>query len=73
MDTCICLAESLCCPPETMVTLLISYTLMQNKKLKKKKDPEEKGLRHRHTGHFLKPLPCSGVCGPPPQHSGLSP
>ena len=25
MDTCICMAESLCCPPET-ITLLISYT-----------------------------------------------
>ena len=24
MDTCICMAESLCCPPET-VTLLVSY------------------------------------------------
>lgn len=22
-------------------------------------------MRHRHTGHFLKPLPCSGVCWPP--------
>ena len=42
--------------------------LMQNKKFKQKKiffNPEEKGLRHRHTGHFLKPLPCSGVCWPP--------
>ena len=26
-DTCVCLAESLCCPPETTVTLLIGYTL----------------------------------------------
>ena len=26
MDTCICMAESLCCPPETTTTLLISYT-----------------------------------------------
>ena len=26
MDTCICLAESLCCPPETITTLLIVYT-----------------------------------------------
>ena len=30
MDTCI--AESLCCPPETLTTLLISYTSIQNKK-----------------------------------------
>ena len=25
MDTCICMAESLCCPPETITTSLISY------------------------------------------------
>ena len=33
VDTCIWMAESLCCPPETMTTLLIGYTLIQNKKL----------------------------------------
>ena len=32
---CICTAESLCCSPETITTLLISYTPIQNKKLKK--------------------------------------
>ena len=32
MDTCICLAESLYCPPET-VTLLTGYTPIQNQKL----------------------------------------
>ena len=32
MDTCICLAESLYCPPET-VTLLTGYTPRQNQKL----------------------------------------
>ena len=26
MDTGICKAESLCCPPETITTLLIDYT-----------------------------------------------
>ena len=26
MNTCICMAESPCCPPETITTLLISYT-----------------------------------------------
>ena len=26
MDTCICTAESLCCPAETITTLLIGYT-----------------------------------------------
>ena len=34
MDTSICMAESLCCSPETTTTLLISYTPIQNKKLK---------------------------------------
>ena len=36
MDTCIWMAGSLCRPPETNMTLLISYTPTQNKKLKKK-------------------------------------
>ena len=27
MDTYICMAESLCCPPETITTLLIDYVL----------------------------------------------
>ena len=26
MDTCICMAESLCCPPETIIMLSIVYT-----------------------------------------------
>jgi len=30
MDTRICVAESLCCSPETTTTLLISYTSLQN-------------------------------------------
>ena len=34
MDTSICMAESLCCSIETTTTLLISYTPIQNKKLK---------------------------------------
>ena len=44
MDTCICLAESHHSSPETITTLLIDYTPIQNKKLKvwrgkkKKKD-----------------------------------
>ena len=32
MDTCIYMAESLQCSPETITTLLIGYTLIQNKK-----------------------------------------
>ena len=35
MDTCVCIAESLCCSTETITTLVISYTPIQNKKLKK--------------------------------------
>ena len=34
MDTCICMAESLHCSPESITTLLIGYTPIQNKKLK---------------------------------------
>ena len=33
MDTYICMVESPPCPPETTITLLIGYTLMQKKKL----------------------------------------
>ena len=32
MDTCVCMAESLCCPPETLTTLLNGYTPISNKK-----------------------------------------
>ena len=32
MDTCMCMAKSLCCSLETMTTLLIGYTPIQNKK-----------------------------------------
>ena len=35
MDTCVCMAESLHCSLETVTTLLISYTQVQNKKLNK--------------------------------------
>ena len=35
MDTCMCMTESLGCLPETITTLLIGYTPIQNKKLKK--------------------------------------
>ena len=34
-DTCICMAESLCCSPEIVTTLLIGYTPMQNKQILK--------------------------------------
>ena len=42
MDTCIHMAESLCCPPETIMTLLIGCTPKQNK-LKKIVIIESKG------------------------------
>ena len=37
IDPCICMAESLRCPPEITTTLLIGYTSIQNKKIKVKK------------------------------------
>lgn len=36
-DTCVCVAESLHCPPET-ITLFIGSVPIPNKKLKKKKE-----------------------------------
>ena len=33
MDTCICMAESLRCSPETIRALLIGYTAIQNEKV----------------------------------------
>ena len=36
-DTWICMAESLHCPPEAIITLLTSYTLTQNKNFKRKR------------------------------------
>ena len=35
MDTCVCMAESFCYPPETITTLLIGYFPIQNKKVLK--------------------------------------
>ena len=37
MDAGICMAESLCCPPETITTLLAGYTLILKKKKVKRK------------------------------------
>ena len=36
MDTCVCIAESLHCSPETITTLLIGYTQIQNTSLREK-------------------------------------
>ena len=38
----LCVAESLCCSPETVITLLIGYTPTQDKKFKKKKQKSKK-------------------------------
>ena len=38
----LCMAESLRCSPETIVTLLIGYTPIQNIKLKKKRNTNNK-------------------------------
>ena len=37
MDTGIGMAKTLCCPPETITTLLMGYTPIYNKKFKKLK------------------------------------
>ena len=36
LDTCICMAKCLHCSPETITTLLIGYTPIQNKKCLKR-------------------------------------
>ena len=53
MDTCICTAESLSCPPETITTLIFSYAPMPNKKFKKKRERDE-GLRVDYVSFKLK-------------------
>ena len=45
MDTCICMVKSLHCSPET-ITLLIGYTPIQNKKVKKR------FVEYVYVGHF---------------------
>ena len=43
VDTCLCVAESPCCSPETTTALLIGYAPIQNKKFKVfKKQQQEK-------------------------------
>ena len=54
MDTCICMAESLCCLPETITTLLISYSPIQNKCLLKK--GEERAGRTFQANEFVREL-----------------
>ena len=52
MDTCICMAESFHCSPETTTTLLISYTPIQNKKLK-----TTVLVTTKHNAHIIKSHP----------------
>ena len=40
-DTRICMTESLRCPPETIIILLISYTPIENKKFKLKDETKQ--------------------------------
>ena len=52
MVTCICMAESLCCSPETVITLLIDYIQYKIKSLKKGKKKRyihSNGHRHSRT------------------------
>ena len=43
MDT--CMAEFLCCPPETLTTLLIGYTPIRSKKFNIKKGGEFRSIK----------------------------
>ena len=68
MDICIWMAESLCCSPETITTLLIGCTPIQNEKLKKKDIPHWNSLPLGSVCMLLNPhfsleptLPCSRV------------
>ena len=44
MDTCICMAESLCCPPETITTLFIDYESENIKSLSHIQAPLSMGI-----------------------------
>ena len=51
MDTCICMAEPFCCPPETVTTLLTNYSPTLNRKLKKKQTNPSFILPNTKEGH----------------------
>ena len=54
MDTCLYMADSICCSSETITTLLISYNPIQNKKFKKQKEPKKKkNALLKNTNHHL--------------------
>ena len=50
LNTCICIAESLCCTPETNTALQINYTSIKNNKVKriKRKEVEYAGRTGNH-------------------------
>ena len=61
MDTNVCVVEALWGPPETIATLLISYTPIQNKKLKIKRNQLTSGpswIENKNTC-FLFSSPCA--------------
>ena len=53
MDACICMTESPCCLPETITTLLIGYTPIQNKKFPKNKKKKHKIKQQQTTEKTL--------------------
>ena len=54
MDISICMAESLCCPLQTITTLLIGYIPTQNKKVFFNKIFEEgEGVSQTETGRKI--------------------
>ena len=46
MGTCICMIESLGCAPETITTLLVSYTPMHNKRFFKRRRHRQRDILH---------------------------
>ena len=63
------MAESLCCPPETVATLLISYTPIQNKKLAKPKKKKRRRSKGFLRGWVTREL---SVDKAEPDHQGVS-
>ena len=53
MGTCTCMAESLCCSPETTTTLLIDYSPIQTKKFKLKKPKDLLYSTGNYTQYFV--------------------
>ena len=48
IDTCTCRTESLCCSLETITTLLIAYTTIQNKNVEGRKRMDQQNTRIKH-------------------------